>query len=116
MITLSPYMTGIRQGQQMMFADFQTGGPMWTGEGPREVRHAIRFDAPFLQTPAVLVGISLWDSDRRTNLRADLTAENITPEGFDVVFRTWGDTRLARIRADWTAIGAVRDENDWLLD
>jgi hypothetical protein len=30
-----------------------------------------------------------------------------------LVFRTWADTRVARIRADWTAIGAVRDEEDW---
>ncbi|RWY39993.1 hypothetical protein EP867_12780 [Falsigemmobacter intermedius] len=116
MMTFSPHMTGILQGQKMMFTDFQTGGPMWTGEGPREVRQRVHFATPFLQAPAVIVGISLWDSDRRTNLRADLCAESVTAEGFELVFRTWGDSRVARIRADWTAIGAVRDERDWLVD
>ena len=48
-----------------------------------------------------------------TNLRADLTAEHVSEKGFHLVFRTWGDTRIARIRADWTAIGPVRDEDDW---
>ena len=41
--------------------------------------------------------------------RADLTAENVSEKGFHLVFRTWGDTRVARVRADWLAIGAVRD-------
>jgi hypothetical protein len=39
----------------------------------------------------------------------------VTTEGFEIVFRTWGDTRIARIRADWMAIGAVRDEDEWDL-
>ena len=33
-----------------------------------------------------------------------------------MVFRTWGDTRVARIRADWTAIGAIIDEDNWVLE
>ena len=60
-----------------------------------------------------MVGISLWDMDHKTNMRADLAAENVTVAGFHLVFRTWGDTRIARVRADWTAIGPVRDEEDW---
>jgi hypothetical protein len=30
-----------------------------------------------------------------------------------IVFRTWGDTRVARVRADWLAIGALPHEDDW---
>ena len=37
----------------------------------------------------------------------------ITGTGFQLVFRTWGDTRVARVRADWTAIGPVKDDDDW---
>jgi hypothetical protein len=33
-----------------------------------------------------------------------------------IVFRTWGDTRVARVRADWLAIGEVRGEDDWQVD
>lgn len=100
----------------MLFADFTDNGPMWTGTGSREVRHRIRFVEAFAARPAVMVGISLWDADGSTNLRADLHAEAITPAGFELVFRTWGDSRFARLRADWTAIGPLRDDELWEVD
>lgn len=59
------------------------------------------------------VGISMWDIDHQMNSRVDIAAEKITARVFEIVFRTWGDTRVARIRADWLAIGATRDEDDW---
>ncbi|WP_103258637.1 H-type lectin domain-containing protein [Tabrizicola aquatica] len=104
---------GVEQGSTILFNDFAHDGPMWTGAGPREVRQAQLFREPFLDIPAVTVGISMWDIDHRTNSRIDIAAENITAQGFDIVFRTWADTRVARIRADWMAIGATRDEDDW---
>lgn len=100
----------------MMFTDYLSGGPMWTGEGLREVRHPVSFDPPFVSPPVVMVAISLWDSDRHTNLRADLSADKISATGFELVFRTWSDSRLARLRADWTAFGPIRDEEDWQID
>ena len=36
-------------------------------------------------------------------------------DGFDLVFRTWGDTKVARVRIGWIAIGAVKSEDDWEL-
>lgn len=110
---LSPHSVGIQQGSRVLFSDFATDGVMWTGNGDRESRFTVVFVEPFRAPPSVMVGISLWDMDHRTNMRADLTAENITETGFHLVFRTWGDTRIARIRADWTAIGPARDEEDW---
>lgn len=107
---------GVLQGSRMLFSDFADGGAMWTGEGPREVRHAIAFDTPFIAAPAVIVGLSLLDLDRRTNARLDLVAEKVTPLGFDIVLRTWGDTRIARLRADWTALGPVRGEDEWEVE
>ena len=104
---------GIDQGSRILFSDFAHDGAMWTGSGPREVRHQITFSEAFQGIPAVTVGISMWDMDHRTNSRVDLVAENITPTGFEMVFRTWADTRIARIRADWMAIGQARDEDDW---
>lgn len=106
---------GILQGSRVLFSDFADDGPMWTGSGARESRHPIRFSQSFAQVPAVMVSISMWDLDRETNIRADISAEKITEKGFEVVFRTWGDTRVARIRADWTAIGALPDEDVWDL-
>ncbi len=104
---------GIVQGSRVLFSDFADDGVMWTGNGPRESRHLVGFKQPFSDVPAVMVGISMWDMDNKANSRADITAENITATGFHLVFRTWGDTRVARVRADWTAIGPLRDEDDW---
>jgi hypothetical protein len=110
---LSTSSIGVEQGSRVLFSDFADGGPMWTGQGPRECRHVVTFREPFAAPPAVTVGISMWDMDRETNLRADIAAEKITAGGFHLVFRTWGDTRVARVRADWMAIGPVQDEDDW---
>jgi hypothetical protein len=104
---------GIQQGSQVLFSDFANNGDMWTGRGDRETRHQIEFAEVFHGAPAVMVGISLWDTDHQTNMRANIAADEITAHGFVIVFRTWGDTRIARIRADWTAIGALRDDDDW---
>lgn len=104
---------GILQGSRVLFSDFADGGVMWTGEGDRESRFMVNFKPAFRSAPAVTVGISMWDMDHKTNSRADISAENVTAKGFHIVFRTWGDSRVARIRANWMAIGAVRDDDDW---
>ncbi|SEM73374.1 H-type lectin domain-containing protein [Palleronia pelagia] len=100
----------------MLFSDFAHSGPMWTGEGPREVTQPVVFVEPFLEAPHVMVSVALWDIDSATNMRADISAQRVTPEGFSIVFKTWGDSRLARVRADWTAIGAVDDPELWDVD
>ncbi|MFM7446404.1 MAG: H-type lectin domain-containing protein [Tabrizicola sp.] len=104
---------GIQQGTRVLFSDFADGGLMWTGNGNRESRFHVTFKTAFTDVPAVQVSISMWDMDHQANSRADITAENITPKGFHIVFKTWGDTKVARVRADWMAIGTVRDEDDW---
>jgi hypothetical protein len=104
---------GIEQGARILFSDFAHDGAMWTGSGPREVRLQQQFKDPFLASPVVTVGISMWDIDHKTNSRVDISAENVTAGGFEIVFRTWGDTRVARIRADWMAIGQMQDEDVW---
>lgn len=104
---------GVQQGSKILFSDFAHDGAMWTGNGPREVRHLEAFDEPFGAAPVVTLGISMWDIDHMTNSRVDIQAEKVTPQGFEIVFRTWADTRIARIRADWMAIGPARDEDDW---
>lgn len=88
---------------------------MWSGEGPRLVRHAVTFPEPFAAPPVVHVTIGMWDIEGGANQRADICAEQIATTGFDIVFRTWGDTKVARIRAEWLAIGAVRHDDDFTL-
>ncbi len=107
---------GIDQGSKVLFSDFADGGPMWTGQGERESRHAVTFKEAFTQSPSVMVGISMWDIDHKHTSRADISAEKITRKGFELVFKTWGDTRIARVRADWTAIGPLRADDEWDVD
>lgn len=85
---------------------------MWQGSGPREVRVFQPFIAPFIDEPAVTVGLGMWDIDHQTNARIDIAAEAISPKGFEIVFRTWGDTHVARVRATWMAIGTAWDEGE----
>lgn len=104
---------GIDQGDDVLFSDYEDGGKMWTGHGERERRTKVVFKTPFKSEPVVHLAMSLWDMDSATNARADVTAEKVTLKGFDVVFRTWADTRVARVRVRWMAIGEVFHEDDW---
>lgn len=106
---------GIQQGSRVLFSDFADDGVMWTGQGARESRHIVTFAEAFVDEPVVTVSMSMWDMDQKTNSRADLSTEAITATGFHLVFKTWGDTRVARVRADWMAIGRVKDADDWEL-
>jgi len=115
MLHLSAGEIGIDQGSAMLFQDFKHDGEMWTGAGPRSSRHTVQFSRPFKAAPAVTVGISMWDIAHDAHTRADIRAENITHESFEIVFSTWGDTRVARIRADWMAIGPLPHPDDWEL-
>jgi hypothetical protein len=104
---------GVEQGSLVLFSDFQDGGVMWIGEGPREMRRAVSFSEPFREIPSVLVSFSMWDTDHKHNGRMDISAEHITFHGFEIVFKTWGDSRVARVRADWLALGELLSDEDW---
>lgn len=106
---------GIDQGDEEVFSEFATGGDMWTGHGSRERRKSVTFSEPFRTPPTVQVAMSLWDIDQRANVRANVAAENVTRSGCDLVFRTWDDTRVARVHMNWLAIGEVQSEDDWDL-
>jgi len=110
---LENHLIGIEQGDVVLFADFEDGGDMWTGEGPRERRRPVCFSERFSAAPSVHLSISLLDASTDSAIRTELIPEAITPKGFDIVFRTWMDTRVARIRVAWMAIGALRHEDDW---
>ena len=109
------HLVGVDQGSSVLFSDFEDDGIMWSGDGPRMHRLNVAFSEAFRKPPAVQVSMSMWDMDKNTNSRADIAAEDITETGFDIVFRTWGDSRVARIRADWMAIGELKHEDEWDL-
>ncbi|WP_342077220.1 H-type lectin domain-containing protein [Yoonia sp. SS1-5] len=106
---------GIDHGDVGLFSDFEHDGEMWRGTGPRQASEAVQFSQPFLSPPHVQVSISMWDISNNTNIRADVQAESVTTNGFDIVFRTWADTQVARIRVSWTAIGELPNDDGWEL-
>ena len=112
---LSSHTIGMDQGTFELFSDFQDGGEMWTGSGPRKVSRAVVFSEAFSTQPMVHVSLSMWDMGNDSNARGDIRAENVTETGFDLVFQTWSDTRIARASASWLAIGEVADPDQWQL-
>ncbi|SER72525.1 H-type lectin domain-containing protein [Tranquillimonas rosea] len=104
---------GIDQGSLLLFSDFKDGGEMWTGAGARELQRDIAFSEPFVAPPNVQVSLSMWDIDSAANIRADISSAAVSERGFTIVFRTWGDTRIARVRADWLALGPLSDDDLW---
>lgn len=112
---LQNHLIGIDQGEILLFSDFQDNGEMWTGTGPREARSPVAFSQTFRKPPAVQVSVSLWDVHHESAVRAEIKAEEITLEGCDIVFKTWSDSRIARVRVAWMAIGELPHEDDWEL-
>ncbi len=106
---------GVDQGTKILFSDFEDGGDMWTGEGPRARSIPVTFSTEFRIVPSVHVSLNMWDLDQTTNHRADISVENISATGFDIIFKTWGDTKIARARAAWLAIGEIAAEDEWEL-
>jgi len=106
---------GIDQGELVLFSDYESGGDMWTGHGDRTRRHSVRFNERYKSPPVVHLALSMWDMDSATNARMEISAENVTETGFDCVFRTWADTRVARARMRWMSIGELSHEDEWDL-
>lgn len=104
---------GIDQGDVLLFSDFEEDGEMWSGEGLRESITPVTYSADFRDAPSVHLSIKLLDMASGSNTRYDLDARNITEAGFDIVFRTWGDTKIARVAVHWQAIGAARYQDDF---
>ncbi|MFC0342267.1 H-type lectin domain-containing protein [Paracoccus niistensis] len=116
MLRFSHTAVGVQQGRAFLFSAFEDNGPMWTGTGPRVERVPVSFATPFRGPPVVHVGLSMWDISVAANQRVDIAAEDVTASGFTLVFRTWADTRVARVRADWLAIGPADHVDDFAVD
>jgi len=112
---IKSHLFGVEQGDQIMFSDFEDGGSMWSGGGARERKKVVVFSEPFAAAPLVQVSMTLLDLDKETNFRADALAQSVDETGFELVFRTWNDTRVARVRLSWIAMGALVDDEIWEL-
>jgi len=110
---LRNHLVGVDQGDMILFSDFEHDGRMWTGTGHRQSRARVEFSESYRSPPIVHVTTSMWDISSRTNARVDLATEDIGTEGFTIVFKTWDDTRIARIRVAWLSIGELHYADDW---
>lgn len=104
---------GVDSGLVHGFSDFANGGEMWSGKGERIRRVDVTYTEEFLNPPVVQLGFAMWDISNAANTRVELAAEDVTTTGFTAVFQTWGDTKVARLRANWMAIGEVDNEDVW---
>lgn len=108
------HVIGVDQGDLVLFNDYVNDGDMWAGSGEREYRREVKFSEEFSEEPVVNVWLSLWDFSNSANARADVRAEDIKTDRFTIVFNTWSDTQIARVRVAWQAIGpATSDEEMW---
>lgn len=112
---LQNHLIGVDNGDVVVFSDFDSDGPMWAGQGPRIVRHAVTFGATYRTPPSVNVWVTMLDASDKTFTRVDVQAEEIAEKGFEIVFRTWGDTKIARARVGWQSIGELFHDDDWDL-
>lgn len=115
MLRVTSGTVGIDSGNVILFSDFENGGTMWRGEGPRQSRANVTFSQPYNGKPHVQVSVSMLDISNSSNLRMDVVAEDVTESGFTIVFRTWADTQVARVSVAWTAIGALQNDDGWEL-
>jgi hypothetical protein len=76
-----------------------------TGTGVRTYRTVVEFDSPFQVPPKVSLALRGQDVEATANNRLLLTAENITVDGFELVYQTWLETLIYSVWTSWTAIG-----------
>ncbi len=113
---LKNHLIGVDQGSATLFSDFENSGTMWTGSGQRECRKQVNYKEKFKSVPVVHLSLSMWDQHSESNQRGELNTQNVSESGFDIVFTTWGDTKIARARASWLAIGELTDDDEWNID
>ena len=58
----------------------------------------------FNETPQVMVSLCGIDSDSGTNTRVHVWAENVGRDGFEVVVKTWCDSKTYGVGISWLAI------------
>ncbi len=112
---IAGHLIGVDQGEVLLFSDFENDGEMWTGSGERERLVQVDFSQSFDKPPSVHCSMSLLDLETGPSIRADVAARDVTKLGFNILFRTWGDSRVARIRVAWMAIGELPDSDAWEL-
>ena len=84
--------------------------PQWnldTGTGTREVGYVVEFKEPYPTTglkPYVYVSLVGFDTWGGSHGRVEVSARNVSHSGFELVFKTWLDSRVFHATAEWMAL------------
>ena len=70
----------------------------------RDVDVPVRFKIPYKYKPDVVVGLQMFDAGIQI-CRVKVEARNVAPDGFNLRFETWKDSRLWNATAVWVAVG-----------
>ena len=112
---IASHLIGVDQGELVLFSDYEDDGEMWTGQGERERVVPVAFSDTYRKPPSVHVSMSLLDMATGPSIRADVGTRNVSETGFEIVFRTWEDSMVARVRVAWIAMGELPDDEEWQL-
>ena len=74
--------------------------------GERKIKRKISY-RKFSKSPTVVLGVVGLDVNKRFNTRYKIWVENVTDNGCDVIFRTWSDTDIYLLEAQWIAYGPM---------
>lgn len=83
--------------------DWQLDKPSQSFKTSRVYKKKIFFKKHFNNIPEVLVNICSVDSANSSNLKILVLPEEITREGFVLVFKTWHDAIIHQIGVTWLA-------------
>jgi len=101
-----PILTDSGRVNRDYHADSPVGGnPLSAGQNQTRGVNRVNFTQPFTTAPSVHVGIVGIDLYCGANQRLKVFAQNITAQGFDLMFYTWADTLVWAVEASWLAIG-----------
>ena len=76
------------------------------GSPERAFRSRVNFTRSFQGAPLVHLGIAGLDASNQDSTRLTASADNVTPDGFEIVLRTWLHSKLWRVDVNWLAIGS----------
>jgi hypothetical protein len=65
----------------------------------------VKFKTPFKSIPQIYVSPNFFDIYSKNNFRLNVYYQNVTKEGFEIVFFKWYNTYIHGISALWLAIG-----------
>jgi len=85
-------------------SDYNQSGFELNRPGGRPLtQHVDLKGAGFTKSPNVILGLTHIDATANRNTRINIHAENISPDGFDVIASVWSDSSLAGVQWNWVA-------------